>query len=69
MVAYKIVSLVQHYGTMQRCGRWEPEMSLDVVWMLWLRLDLTHETDRLAAIASIVSCLQPPLNCKYVAGL
>jgi hypothetical protein len=37
--------------------------------MLWLRLVLTHETDRLAAIAGIVRCLQPPLNCKYVAGL
>jgi hypothetical protein len=37
--------------------------------MLWLRLVLTHETDRLAVIAGIVRCLQPPLNCKYVAGL
>jgi hypothetical protein len=36
---------------------------------IYTGLNLTYETDRLVAINGIVRCLQPFLNCRYVAGL
>jgi hypothetical protein len=36
---------------------------------IYTGLDLTYETDRQVAISGIVRCLQPSMNCKFVAGI
>jgi hypothetical protein len=36
---------------------------------IYTDLDLTYETDRQVAISGVVRCLDPSMNCKYVAGI